>query len=169
MRIKDFIVGRNVELQAVQKYIIRHPELFEGHIDKSERNMDLDEVAVDLLNKKYPLIQKIEIYNGVSHEEHKAVLEELNKKNNYIIQLQNELNAVNKQLGDIGSSLARLEEKDKSKDKIIAEQEESLKTAENTQRNLNNRVDQLLMQLEIRNNRIKEMENRKWWERLLNK
>ena len=55
MRIKDFIIGRNVELQAVQKYIIRHPELFEGHIDKSERNMDLDEVAVDLLNKKYPL------------------------------------------------------------------------------------------------------------------
>ena len=55
MKIKDFIESRNISYNAVLNYIKRHDKEFKGHIGR-RNNIVLDEVAITLLNKKYPLI-----------------------------------------------------------------------------------------------------------------
>lgn len=61
MKVADFTRGRNVENQAITRYINRHPELFDGHVMKDGREIVLDDVALDILNEKYPLPQPIQI------------------------------------------------------------------------------------------------------------
>lgn len=52
MKIQEFIKDRNVSYQAVRKYVVSHSE-FEGHIGRPN-NIILDDVAVELLEQKYP-------------------------------------------------------------------------------------------------------------------
>lgn len=62
MKIAEFIEGREVDPQAVRKYISRHPE-FEGHITREENEIILDSAAVEMLEKKYPVpnyLEKVE-------------------------------------------------------------------------------------------------------------
>lgn len=61
MTINEFIKDRNVDPQAVRRYIERHPEEFENHLGKKGREIDLDEVAVEILDKKYPMQQIIQV------------------------------------------------------------------------------------------------------------
>ena len=53
MKISDFIDGRGVTYDTVRKYIVNHPELFKGHIGRTN-NIVLDDVAIEILEKKYP-------------------------------------------------------------------------------------------------------------------
>ena len=65
MKVADFARGRNVENQAITRYINRHPELFDGHISKDGREIVLDDVALNILNEKYPLPQPIQIVEDI--------------------------------------------------------------------------------------------------------
>lgn len=53
MYLKDFCVDFNVPSHTVRTYIKRNEKLFEGHVQKRERMLWLDDVAVQLLNRKY--------------------------------------------------------------------------------------------------------------------
>lgn len=77
MKVTDFLRGRDVERQAVTRYINRHPEIFAGHITKDGKELELDEVAVDALGEVYPLIVRPTVVNGVSHEEYQQALRDL--------------------------------------------------------------------------------------------
>ena len=61
MNTTDFAISRNVQPQTVMKYLQRHKKQFEGHIKKNNRITILDEVAIELLTKKYPLPKPIEV------------------------------------------------------------------------------------------------------------
>ena len=57
MKISDFIDGRGVTYDTVRKYIVNHPELFKGHIGRTN-NIVLDDVAIEILEKKYGVVVK---------------------------------------------------------------------------------------------------------------
>lgn len=91
MKIGDFLQGRLVERQAVTRYIERHSEEFEGHISKIGREIVLDDVAIQILDKQYPPPKPVEVINGVDpkayekldkecqewHKKYTAALEEM--------------------------------------------------------------------------------------------
>lgn len=76
MTVGDFLNGRLAERQAVTRYINRHPEIFDGHVTKVGKELDLDDFAVEQLGKQYPLIDSLAIIKGVPQEEHDKVKEE---------------------------------------------------------------------------------------------
>lgn len=91
MKIKDFIQGRSVSYQTIRKYITNHPELFTGHIGK-KNNIELDDVAIDLLEQKYPLSKPVELIEDTEN------LKKLMQAQELIIHLQQELNEKTEQL-----------------------------------------------------------------------
>lgn len=73
MKIKEFIENRTCEQQAVQRYILRHPELFDGHAVRQGKELELDDVAVRFLEKKYPLAAPVQVVNGVPRREYDSL------------------------------------------------------------------------------------------------
>lgn len=153
MNLTAFCESRNVKTNAVANYIARHPEMFEGHIIKNGNISELDDVAFQYLDEKYPLPQPVQVINGVNPEEYQRVLNELNQvnielntKNNIIIQMQQELSDAKLKLVEETSQKLFLAEKNENKDKTIAEQEKSLESANNEILRLKNRnlIDRIL-------------------------
>lgn len=91
MNITEFAKGRNIDRNAVSMYIRRHPELFEEHVKTVGKNVEIDDFAYQILDKKYPLPSPVTIIDGISFEEHKATLEELANMQKHVIRLEEEL------------------------------------------------------------------------------
>lgn len=73
MTVTEFLAGRTVERQAVTRYIERHPEEFANHTSKNGKEIVLDDVAVEILDKKYPLAKPVQVIEGVAPEEHEKL------------------------------------------------------------------------------------------------
>ena len=86
MTITEFLEGRTAERQAVTRYIERHKEEFREHISKKGREIEIDEVAFGILEKKYPLQSLVQVI------EDKESRQKLIKAQEYIIQLQEKVN-----------------------------------------------------------------------------
>lgn len=74
--LKDFAEGRNVSAHTIATYIRRHPEAFEGHTGMEGNKLQLDEEAVAILNKVYPLPAPEEIWTPAAKEEYDVLLQE---------------------------------------------------------------------------------------------
>lgn len=61
MTITDFCKGRNVDAQAIRKYIDRHPDDFAGHTGKKGREVTLDDYALAILEDKYHFPAPVEV------------------------------------------------------------------------------------------------------------
>ena len=85
MNTTDFAYSRNLQPQTVMKYIQRHSKDFKGHIKKVNRQTLLDEVALELLDKKYPLPKPVEVVADI------ATLKELADARKELILLYKEL------------------------------------------------------------------------------
>lgn len=85
MTITEFCKSRNVDAQAIRKYIERHPVDFTGHTGKKGRAITLDNYAIKILEEKYPLPSPVEII------EDKETRLKLIQAQERIIQLQNKL------------------------------------------------------------------------------
>lgn len=90
MTITEFAKSRNIEPQAVSRYLNRHEEL-KKQCQKEGKNLLLTDDVLRVLDKKYPIPKPTIIMNGVPEEEHRDALEKLLKAQELIIQLQNEL------------------------------------------------------------------------------
>lgn len=88
MTITEFCKGREVDSQAVRRYIERHPEEFEGHTGKKGRETTLDDEAFRILEQKYPLAKPVQIINGADPEEYAAALKKIGQLQETIIKLQ---------------------------------------------------------------------------------
>lgn len=95
LKIKEFIDGHNISYNTVHRYIKRNEDLFNGHIGNG-KVVELDDFAIDLLEKKYPKPTSVQI---VEDTETKRQLEEAKS---VIINLQ-------QQLLEAGPKLARAE------------------------------------------------------------
>lgn len=122
MIISDFCKGRNVDPQAIRKYVQRHPEEFQGHTSKKGKEIELDPIAVEILEKKYPF--PISILNGVTHEEHNLVLKQLAESQNVIIALQEELRKQTVLIAQAEAKQILLEEREKQLEELKAETKE---------------------------------------------
>lgn len=54
MRLVDFAEQRGVPSNTIHMYLKRHQAEFEGHIDRSGKNIEIDDVAFNLLDAQYP-------------------------------------------------------------------------------------------------------------------
>lgn len=90
MTITEFAKSRNIEPQAVSRYLNRHEEL-KKQCQKEGKNLLLTDDVLRVLDEKYPIPKPTLIMNGVPEEEHRDALEKLLKAQELIIQLQNEL------------------------------------------------------------------------------
>lgn len=68
LKISEFLQGRSVARQAVTRYINRHDEIFKNHVKKDGKELDLDMVAIEALEKAYPLEMPVNVINGVPKE-----------------------------------------------------------------------------------------------------
>ena len=113
MTISEFAESRNVQSQAVNRYVLRHSEEFSGHTQKVGKNIELDDEAVRILDEKYPLPKPVQLVEGVPTEDYLAVQKELNAAKNTIIGLQNKLTDYSMKIASAEAIHLRLEDKEK--------------------------------------------------------
>lgn len=61
MLLKEFAEQRGQKPDTVAAYIREHSEEFEGHTSMIGKQKNLDEVAVEILDKKYPLLKPTQV------------------------------------------------------------------------------------------------------------
>lgn len=83
-KIVDFVSERGIQKSAVQMYIKRHPELFDGHIRIEGNAQIADREALSILEKKYPLPKPVEI---ITDTESLQLLADERKKNQELLAL----------------------------------------------------------------------------------
>lgn len=88
MTITEFCRGREVDSQAVRRYMERHPEVFEGHTGKKGREITLDDEAFQVLEQKYPLPRPVQIINGVDPADYEEALKKIGQLQEKIIMMQ---------------------------------------------------------------------------------
>ena len=105
MTITEFAESRQVQPQAISRYIGRHPEKFNGHTEKKGKTVELDDIAVELLEKKYPLPAPVQIIEDTESRQKLIKAQEL------IIQLQGKLMDAQSQIAEAEATKILLEDK----------------------------------------------------------
>lgn len=85
MNLREFAKSRNEKPDTIRKYISRHPEQFSGHTSMSGNKMELDKVALVLLEEVYPLPRPVEVIVETESRE------ELIRMQKLLIQAQQEM------------------------------------------------------------------------------
>ena len=75
MKIQEFAKERNVSYATVFQYIKRHPDLFDGHIGKSN-NIVLDDTALQILDERYQREKPVQVICDTEARDRLAVLQE---------------------------------------------------------------------------------------------
>lgn len=141
MILSDFLKGRDVRINAVSNYISRNPELFNGHVTRQGKNTILDDEAIRILDEKYPFPKPNIIINGLDPEAERELREKLQKAQELIIKLQNDL----------------------TDQKILnAEYEANKRLLEAHEKALEDKITELSADLE-------KEKSRKWWQKLTKK
>ena len=112
MNISEFARSRGEEPQTVRHYINDHPEI-KKHTRKNGKSVELDEEAIELLDKVYPLPRPVQLVNGVDPDEHKAVMDELKNAHKTIIGLQSKITDYSMQIAKAEATQLLLEDKEK--------------------------------------------------------
>lgn len=123
MKITEFLQGREVERQAVTRYINRHEDVFKGHTTKDGKEINLDGVAVAELEKVYPLPKPVTIVDGVPQEEYIKVQNDLIKSQQKVTELQNRLLEVQEQMAVAKATELLLEDRSKRIEELEAREE----------------------------------------------
>lgn len=132
MKITEFLQGRNVERQAVTRYINRHDQIFKNHVKKDGKELDLDMVAIEALEKIYPLEMPVNVIDGVPKES--------------FIKIQNELIASQKKIEGLQGQLLDVQEQ------IAVAKAQELLLEDRT-----NQVSELKEQIDLKNNEIESL------------
>ena len=134
MKISEFLQGRSVERQAVTRYINRHDEIFKSHVKKVGKELDLDMVAIEALEKAYPLDMPVNVINGVPKESFIKIQNELIMSQKKIESLQGQLLDVQGQIATAKAQELLLEDK-------------------------TNQVSELKKQIDLKNDEIENLRN----------
>lgn len=118
--VAEFAELRNEKPDTVSAYIRRNSKDFEGHLGKEKNRMTLDEEAVEILNRIYPLPKPIEVIEDT--ESRKALIIMQQK----YIELQNEMQKATLALSEQSQQVLLLEAKEKDKDAEIDRQRTEL-------------------------------------------
>lgn len=134
MNISEYASKHGLKPQLISSYIKRHSEEFEGHTRKEVNSIVLDDVAIALLDKKYPY--PLELV-GIPKEEHEKLQKELDFTKALLTQSQKDLAEqiqinleYQKLLKESQEQLKALE--DKQKNKAEEEADEWLQSVQDT-------------------------------------
>lgn len=105
MYLKDFAESRNESSHTIATYIRRHPEEFDGHTSMSGNRLVLDDEAIEMLDKVYPLPKPVEII--VDHESRDKLIKALEE----IRVLEKEIKESYQIVADAKATLMLLEDK----------------------------------------------------------
>ena len=145
LKIADFAEERNVDRNAVTQYIRRHDELFKGHTEVKGNCMFVDDDAMILLDKKYPLPKPIEV---IEDTESRA---KLIKTQELVIQLQDKLNRAQTQIAQAEATKLLLEDKEAQLEREYersAKAEARIASAEGQMESLRTEIEKLQEELE---------------------
>lgn len=121
LKLSDFAKSRGVNRDTITQYIRRNKEQFEGHTKVDGKWMELDQVAEELLDKKYPLPHPVEIVEDTESRRQLILAQQR------IIQLQQELAAAKDTIALTTKNEFLLEQKEKE----VKEQKKQLETQQN--------------------------------------
>ena len=166
LKIQEFIQDRDVTYRAVSMYIKRHEKLFRGHIGNSGK-IDLDDIAVTLLEQKYPLKKPVEII-----QDDMAARQQLIKAQETIIDLQEHINHMLPFVWDYEHHQELLESAEKETEKAVKEKEKVEQVADFLHKKVGEQfseVDELRRENARLRETIEKIYSRSFFERLSNK
>lgn len=148
MTITEFANSRGVQSQTVSIYINRHEEMFSGHTKRAGKTVELDEEALEILDKQYPLPKMVEII------EDKESREELIKTQKALIQTQRKMEELRGVVADAEKAVARAE----AVQLLLEDKEAQLQKANERLDRLEERPDQkdVLIEKERKNSEDKD-------------
>lgn len=166
MKIKDFVKERNISYDTVRRYIVRNENIFRGHVGIRGK-IDLDDVAVELLNQKYPLKKPVEII-----QDDVAARQQLIKAQETIIDLQEHINHMLPFVWDYEHHQELLESAEKETEKAVKEKEKVEQVADFLHKKVGEQfseVDELRRENARLRETIEKIYSRSFFERLSNK
>lgn len=158
MTITEFAGVHAIQPQTISIFIKRHPEQFKGHTKKVGKTVELDEVALEILEKQYPIPRPVQLLNGVDPDEHKEVVDKLSSAQEYIIKLHETVEQLKDKLNENEKLIAQAE----AQKMLLEDKQEQLDTAKKE----NADKDALIAELKAENDRLK---GRNLLERIFNK
>ena len=152
LKITDFADARNVDRNAVTQYIRRHDDLFKGHTKVKANCMFVDDEAVILLEKKYPLPRPIEVVEDIETiKELSETRKELAKAEKRIEEIQKQLLEASKQIAQAEATQMLLEDKEAQLEREYersAKAEARIASAEGQMESLRTEIEKLQEELE---------------------
>lgn len=114
LKISKFIEFRNVEYDTIRRYISRNPEIFKGHTGRPGR-IELDDYAVEQLEKKYPLPHPVQVVEDTSA---RKKLSDMQEKLIFVMEQNQKLIQENAELRMIQNNQTLLEDKLRIEEKL---------------------------------------------------
>lgn len=155
MKISEFIEGRNINYDTVRMYIKRNSKLFKGHIGRSG-NLDLDDIAVHLLEEKYPLAAPIQVIQDTAARDRLQALQD-----KYILLLEE-----NNRLTQENANLMLLQHKQLFLEEQTQELKEKLSRSESIFESLKGEYDKLYEQNDKLKEQLAAERQKTWWDKL---
>ena len=121
MTITEFAESRNVEAQAVSRYLVRHPKE-KASCRKVGRTIELSDEAYELLDKQYPLPKPVQVINGVPHEEYEAVQKKLDETKDLLLIMKDTIAEKEKLLIQQEANVKLLEDKSSFIEKALEDE-----------------------------------------------
>lgn len=147
MNISEFAASKGVQMQAVAKYLSRHPEL-KALTKQDGNNVILTKEVIQVLDQKYPDPKPVQVVQGVDPEVHQELLNRFTELQATVIELQAEKVESATLVAQAETMKIMLE------DKLQAKEAEAEKTKE---------------QLEAAQEEIDRLRKRKFWDRVFNR
>lgn len=146
MTITEFAESRNVEAQAVSRYLVRHPEE-KASCHKVGKVLELSEEALALLSKQYPLPKPVQVINGVPHEEYEAVQKKLDQTKDVLIAMKEAIAEKEKLLIQQKANVKLLEDKSAFIEKALEDEKAEKATIQAENKALYAKIDSLNAEL----------------------
>lgn len=156
LKIQEFAKERNVSYATVFQYIKRHPDLFDGHIGKSN-NIVLDDTALQILDERYPREKPVQVICDTEARDRLAVLQE-----KYISLLEE-----NNRLTQENANLMLAHHKNMLLEEELEAQQQELHSLRKEQRSwVKDRQEQRNREAQLQQELERE-KNKTWWDKLL--
>ncbi len=165
MTITEFAESRNVEAQAVSRFLSRHPEQ-KQNCRKVGKNLELSDEALEFLNQQYPLPKPVMIVEGVPHEDYEklqekllSVQEQLAKAKDLMLDMKDRISENEKQLIQKDADLKLLESKESLLNTAVEDLKNEKSALQEENRELHEKINSLNVEL-IEANRPKSLMER---------
>lgn len=141
-KVSEFAESRGIKRDTVTTFIRRNPGSFLGHTEQKTDGMYFDEVAMQVLDKKYPLPQPVEVIKDTrSLELLVAEQAKTSKLQTELMELQKQMNEVQLKLTKAESEKLLLEDKT---ERYAAEEKELREKLENQSQELKEKSEGLI-------------------------